>query len=317
MRTKRRTETQVACGRRALLDELGISEGARRDAGERTGYACLCPDCAAAQWNAQRLEHWICGRLTAAGAQEAEVDVTVAGIPVDIYWQREGRRCVVEVHSGPVDLTAAREHRERLRAAGVDEVLWVCPQGYWVPLLPAVGIADFAPPACDYVVEQGLLTTGPSGFAEPARAPRELRDILEGWVTGEFAWGHADLSSGGWAPVSDWERHTAAQAALIENQRRELRDQRVQLAVSRQATRDKQKLVGRLHHRLDRAGAVADADAITLAGVRSQLAEQQRVSLGLRATIGRMDRTINQWQWLTCCALLLLLTLVAGIMVVR
>ncbi|MFJ2836276.1 hypothetical protein ACIO52_13030 [Nocardia sp. NPDC087230] len=317
MRTKRRSDTQVVCGRRALLDELGISEGTRRAAPERTGYGCGCSECVATQWNTQRLEHWICGRLTAAGADEAEVDARVDDIPVDIFWRRGDRRCVVEVRSGPLDITAARAHRRRLQAAGIDDVLWVCPQGYWVPLVPAVGIADFAPAAADYRIDQGMLAAGETGFAGPVRPGWELRDFLEGWVTGEIHWGHADSTTGGWAEVGTWERHTAAQAAMIEHQRRELRDQRVELAVSRQTVRDKQKLVNRLHHRIDRAGVNADAEAITLAGVRSELVAQQRIAAGLRATIGRMDRTINQWQWLTCCAMLLVITVMAGALVTR
>lgn len=168
MRTKRLSETQVACGRQALLDELGISEGSRRAVTERTGYGCGCPECAAMQWNTQRLEHWICGRLTAAGADEAEVDARIDDIPVDLYWRRGDRRCVVEVRSGPLDITAARAHRKRLQAAGIDDVLWVCPQGFWVPLVPAVGIADFAPAAADYRVAQGMLAAGETGFAAPA-----------------------------------------------------------------------------------------------------------------------------------------------------
>ncbi|MEV0077192.1 hypothetical protein AB0H58_12330 [Nocardia neocaledoniensis] len=317
MRTKRRSDTKVACGRRALLDELGISEGTRRAAPERTGYGCGCPECVARQWNTQRLEHWICGRLTAAGADEAQVDARVDDIPVDVYWRRGDRRCVVEVRTGPLDITAARAHRERLRAAGIDDVLWVCPRGYWVPLVPAVGIADFAPASADYRIDQGMLAAGESGFATASRASWELRDVLAGWVNGEIHWGHVDLMTGGWAEVGTWERHTGAQAALIEQQRKQLRDQRVELAVSRQTVRDKQKLVSRLHHRIDRAGVNADAEAITLAGVRSELVAQQRIAAGLRATIARMDRTINQWQWLTCCAMLLCVTLMAGAMVMR
>ncbi len=317
MRTKRLSETQVACGRQALLDELGISEGSRRAVTERTGYGCGCPECAATQWNTQRLEHWICGRLTVAGADEAEVDAHIDDIPVDIYWRRGDRRCVVEVHSGPLDITAARAHRKRLQAAGIDDVLWVCPQGFWVPLVPAVGIADFAPAGADYRIDQGILAAGDTGFAAPVRESTELRDFLADWVSGETHWGHADLTTGGWAEVGTWERHTAAQAAMIEHQRTELRDQRVALAVSRQAVRDKQRLVGRLHNRIDRAGVNADAEAITMAGLRSELVAQQRVAASLRASIGRMDRTLNQYQWLTCCAMLLVLTVMVGAMVMR
>ncbi|MFF2082402.1 hypothetical protein ACFVVM_01420 [Nocardia sp. NPDC058176] len=317
MRTKRRSDTQVVCGRRALLDELGISEGGRRATTERTGYGCGCPDCVATQWNTQRLAHWISGRLIAAGADEAEVGARVDDIPVDIYWRRGDRRCVVEVRSGPLDITSARAHRKRLQAAGIDDVLWVCPQGYWVPLVPAVGVADFAPAAADYRVDQGMVTAGSTGFAAPTQANWELRDLLHGWVNDEIAWGHVDLTTGGWAEVGTWERHTAAQAAMIEHQRKELRDQRVELAVSRQTVREKQKLVSRLHHRIDRAGVHADAEAITTAGLRSELVAQQRIAAGLRATIGRMDRTLNQWQWLTCCAMLLVLTVMTGAMVMR
>ncbi|WP_240504962.1 hypothetical protein [Nocardia mangyaensis] len=317
MRTKRRSDTQVVCGRRALLDELGISEGGRRATTERTGYGCGCPDCVATQWNTQRLHHWICGRLLAAGADEAEVDARVDDIPVDVYWRRGDRRCVVEVRSGPLDITSARAHRKRLQAAGIDDVLWVCPQGYWVPLVPAVGVADFAPAAADYRIDQGMVAAGSTGFAAPTRANWELRDFLQGWVKDEIAWGHVDLTTGGWAEVGTWERHTAAQAAMIEQQRTELRDQRVELAVSRQTVREKQKLVSRLHHRIDRAGVYADAEAITMAGLRSELVAQQRIAAGLRATIGRMDRTLNQWQWLTCCAMLLVLTVMTGAMVMR
>ncbi|MFC4374585.1 hypothetical protein ACFO5K_10800 [Nocardia halotolerans] len=317
MRTKRRSDTQVECGRRALLDELGISEGGRRAASERTGHGCGCADCVAAQRNTQRLEHWICGRLRAAGADDAEVDARVDDIPVDIYWRRGDRRCVVQVHSGPLDITAARAHRQRLQAAGIDDVLWVCPKGYWVPLVPAVAVADFAPTGSEYRIDQGMVAVGESGFAAPTRASWELREFLAGWVAGEIAWAHVDSTIGGWAVLDTWERHTSAQAALIEKQRRELRDQRVQLAVSRQAVRDKEKLVTRLHHRIDRAASTADAVAITLAGVRSELVAQQRVAASLRATIGRMDRTLDQWQWLTCCAMLLVVAVLAGALVTR
>ncbi|MBC7302888.1 MAG: hypothetical protein H5T78_18315 [Nocardia sp.] len=307
----------MACGRRALLDELGISEGSRRAVAERTDYRCGCPDCVARQWNTQRLEHWICGRLTAAGADEAQVDALIDDIPVDIYWRRGDRRCVVEVRSGPLDITAARAHRKRLQAAGIDDVLWVCPQGYWVPLVPSVGIADFAPAAADYRIDQGMLASGDTGFAAPTAGSTELREFLAGWASGEIHWGYADLTTGGWADVGTWERHTAAQAAMIEHQRTQLRDQRVQLAVSRQRVRDKQRLVGRLHNRIERAGVNADAEAITMAGLRSELVAQRRVAASLRASIGRMDRTLNQWQWLTCCAMLLVLTVMAGAMVTR
>ncbi|MEV0683409.1 hypothetical protein AB0I35_06025 [Nocardia sp. NPDC050378] len=317
MRTKRRSDTQVVCGRRALLDELGISEGGRRAAPERAGYGCGCPDCVAKQWNTQRLEHWICGRLTAAGADEAQVDARVGDIPVDIYWRRGERRGVVEVRSGPLDITAARAHRERLREAGIDDVLWVVPRGYWVPLVPAVGIADFAPAGAEYRIDQGMLTAGESGFAAPVRAGWALREFLEGWVADDIAWGHVDVMNGGWAEMGTWEKHTAAQAAMIERQRSQLRDQRVELAVSRQAVRDKQRLVTRLHHRIERAAAAADAHAITLAGLRSELVAQQRTAAGLRATITRMDRTLDQWQWLTCCAMLLVVAVLAGAMVMR
>lgn len=307
----------MVCGRRALLDELGISDGGRRPATERTGYGCGCPDCVATHWNTQRLQHWISGRLLAAGADEATVDARVGDIPVDVYWRRGDRRCVVEVRSGPLDITSARAHRSRLRAAGIDDVLWVCPQGYWVPLVPAVGVADLAPAAADYRIDQGMVAPGPTGFAAPTQASWELRDLLHGWVADEIAWGHVDLTTGGWAEVGTWERHTAAQAATIEHQRRQLRDQRVELAVARQATRDKQKLVNRLHHRIDRAGARADAEAITMAGLRSELVAQQRAAASLRAVIGRMDRTLAQWQWLTCCAMLLVVAVMAGAMVLR
>lgn len=314
MRTKRIGDTQVVCGRKALLDELGISEGSRRAVTERTGYGCGCPECAATQWNTQRLEHWICGRLTAAGADEAEVDARVGDIEVDILWRRGDRRGVVEVRSGPLDSTAAREHRERLRAAGIDDVLWVCPQGFWVPLVPAVGIADFAPSAADYRIEQGMLAADSTGFAAPV-AGAALRDFLEGWVRGEFHWGYAELEKGGWADVGTWERHTGAQAAMIEHQRRELRDQRVELAVARETVRDKQKLIGRTRGRIDRARSMADAEAIILSALRRELIAEQRVADGLRATIKRMDRTLNQWQWLTCCAMLLVLTVMVGALV--
>ncbi|WP_229683719.1 hypothetical protein [Nocardia camponoti] len=317
MRTKRRSDTQVVCGRRALLDELGISEGSRRLSSERPDNGCGCAECSAAQWNTQRLQHWLTGRLTAAGAEEATVDATVKGINVDVFWRKGNRRCVIELHSAALDITAARAHRERLEAAGITDVLWICPAGYWVPLVPAVGIADFAPTGLDYRIEQGMVAPGEFDFAAPITDNTELRTFLDGWVAGDIEWAQLDMTNGGWAHVGTWERHTSAQAAMIEHQRRELRDQRVELAVARQAVRDKQKTVSRLHNRIDRAGVNADADAITMAGVRSELLAQQRIAMGLRATVARMDRAINQWQWLTCCAMLLVLTVVVGAIVTR
>ncbi len=304
-----------------MLAELGIGELTAEEpavaGGAQSRYSCHCPECAAAQWDIQRLKYWICGRLLAFGAETAEVDQRVGIHRVDILWTAGERRYAIEVRGGPLDRALAREHTARLREAGCDGVLWLCQPGYWVPHLPALGIADFAPPACDYLAESGMLDAGNSALAVPRRAPFELREFLEGWVKGWIVWGYRDELTGGWATVQDWEHHTRTQAVVIARQRQELVNQRTALALSRKSVRDKQKQVMKLAARLERAEFDAQKQADSLAAVSRKLADHHRVDATLRATISRLQQTIGHWQLVTYCAMLLILTFVAGAMVVR
>ncbi|WP_245745678.1 hypothetical protein [Nocardia altamirensis] len=315
MRTKQRAE--IACGRRAMLAELGIADGPGRARRQSAGYGCQCPECETAQWDMRRLKHWMCGRLLAYGAEVAEVDRRVDGLPVDIYWRKGDSEFVIEVRSGSLERALAQEHTERLRAAGIRDVLWLCPPGYWVDYLHALGIADFAPPACDYQAVSGLLDTANSAVAGPRKDPTELRDFIEGWVTGDIVWGYREVMTGGWATVADWEYHTKTQATIIARQRQELVNQRTALALSRKTVRDKQKNLMKLTTRLERAEQEAQDRADSLAQARRKLDDHHRVDTSLRATIKSMQQTINHWQLMMCCAMMLIITFVAGAMVVR
>ncbi|SUB53999.1 hypothetical protein [Nocardia brasiliensis] len=315
MRTKQRAE--IACGRRAMLAELGIADGPGKARRQSAGYGCKCPECDAAQWDMRRLKYWLCGRLLAFGADVAEVDRRVDGVPVDIYWRKGEREFVIEVRSGSLERTLAQEHTQRMRAAGITEVLWLCPPGYWVDHLHALGIADFAPPACDYLAVRGMLDTVRSAVAAPRRDPFELRDFIHGWVTGDIVWGYRDVTTGGWATVADWEHHTRTQATIIARQRQELVNQRTALALSRKTVRDKQKNVMKLTTRLERAELEAQERADALAQARRKLDDHHRVDTTLRNTIKSLQQTINHWQLVTCCAMMLIVTFVAGALVVR
>ncbi|MBF6128790.1 hypothetical protein IU504_24960 [Nocardia brasiliensis] len=265
----------------------------------------------------RRLKYWLCGRLLAFGADVAEVDRRVDGVPVDIYWRKGEREFVIEVRSGSLERTLAQEHTQRMRAAGITDVLWLCPPGYWVDHLHALGIADFAPPACDYLTVRGMLDTAHSAVAAPRRDPFELRDFIHGWVTGDIVWGYRDVTTGGWATVADWEHHTRTQATIIARQRQELVNQRTALALSRKTVRDKQKNVMKLTTRLERAELEAQERADALAQARRKLDDHHRVDTTLRNTIKSLQQTINHWQLVTCCAMMLIVTFVAGALVVR
>ncbi|MFI9511202.1 hypothetical protein [Nocardia sp. NPDC052566] len=315
MRTKQRADP--ACGRRAMLAELGIAGGQRRSPGERLGYSCRCPECTAAQWDVQRLKYWLCGRLLAYGADEAEVDRRVGTLPVDVYWRKGDQRYAIELRTAPLDRGPAREHTARLKEQGCTGVLWLCPPGYWVAHLPALGLADFAPPDCDYRAELGVLDTATTAVAAPRREPYELREFIRNWVTGEMAWGYRDMTTGGWATVADWEYHTRTQATVIARQRQELVNQRTALALSRKSVRDKQKTLMKLTTRLERAEQSVQEQAESLDEARRRLADHHRVDTSLRATIQALQQTIGHWQLITCCAMMLIVTFVAGAVVVR
>ncbi len=293
------------------------AEGARGPLPDGSGYACRCPECVDAQWNTRRLKYWLAARLLAYGADEAEVDRRVGDIPVDVYWRVGDREYAIEVRSGALDRGLAQRHTDRLREAGCAGVLWLCAPGYWVAHLPALGIADFAPPACDYLIDIGMLDAAHSAVALPRREPYELRNFLEGWVAGDIAWGYRDTTTGGWASVTDWEHHTRTQAGVIARQRQELVNQRTTLAVSRKTVRDKQKQIMKLTARLERSAESTQEHADALAAAQRKLADHHRLDTSLRVTIGNLHQTINHWQLITCCAMMLIVTLIAAAMVLR
>lgn len=300
-----------------MLAELGIAGGQRRSPGDKSGYSCRCPECAAAQWDIRRLEYWLVGRLLAYGADEAEVDRRIGPVPVDVYWRKGERRYAIELRTAPLDRASAQQHTARLRAEGLDGVLWLCPPGYWVDHLPALGLADFAPPAVDYHAVHGVLDTERTAVAGPRQQPYPLRDFVRQWVSGEMVWGYRDVTTGGWANVTDWERHTRTQATVIARQRQELVNQRTALALSRKSVRDKQKQLMKLTTRLERAEQSAQEQADALAEVNRKLADHHRIDTALRSTIRSMQDTIGHWQLITCCAMMLIVTFVAGAMFVR
>ncbi|RJO72996.1 hypothetical protein D5S18_22000 [Nocardia panacis] len=265
----------------------------------------------------RRLKYWLVGRLLAYGAEIAEVDHRVGSIPVDIYWRKGERQYAIEVRTATLDRASAQEHTASLRAAGLDGVLWLCLPGYWVEHLPALGIADFTPSGVEYRAVQGVVDVEHTSVVSPRREPYELREFIQRWISGEMVWGYRDPMTGGWATVSDWEHHTRTQAAVIARQQQELMNQRTSLAVSRKAVRDKQKQVMKLTTRLERADLTAQEQAETLDEVRRKLADHHRVDNALRNTIRSLESTIGHWQLVTCCAMLLIITFLAGAMIVR
>lgn len=313
-----------------MLAELGLAdsrvtdtrvpdtgEAPVRPSAANVGYGCTCPECAAAQWDSQRLKYWLCGRLAAYGADSAEVDRRVGDIPVDVLWRSGEQQYAIEVRTGPLDRESAQYHTARLRSTGCDGVLWLCSSGYWVQHLPALGIADFAPPACDYRSDLGMLDATSSAVAVPRREPYELREFLRGWVQGEIAWGYRDVMTGGWATVTDWEHHTKTQASVIARQRQELVNQRTTLAMSRKTVRDKQKQIMKLTARLERTEESAQERADSLAEVKRKLDDHHRIDTSLRANIVSLQQAIGHWQLITCCAMMLIVTFVAAAIFVR
>ncbi|MFC9995602.1 hypothetical protein [Nocardia sp. NPDC127526] len=285
--------------------------------GHAPGERCIEPGCVDCRWDAQRLKYWLRGRLLAAGAEEAQVDVAFGAHIPDVLWRKGDRMVAIQVSSAPPELTRARALTSMLRTSGCSEVLWICPPGFWTSQLPALGIDDFAAEGCEYRAVGGVLTTGPGGVVTPSHAACELRDFISGWVAEEFAYGFRDEHTGGWAKVTDWERHTRTQAAVIARQRQELMNQRTALALARKITRDKSKQLLRMTHRLERAEQAAQDQADDLAQVRRRLADHDRVDATLRLTVASQRSAVQHWQLISWFALLVIVTfIVAGLVVV-
>nr|WP_245839489.1 hypothetical protein [Nocardia donostiensis] len=318
MQTKQRTD--LPCGRRTMLAELGIAEDPARN-GQFTdaqlGYGCRCARCTDTQWDVQRLKFWLAARMLAFGADEAVVDRRIGPLTVDVYWRRGDRQFAIEVRSGPLTQELARAHTDRLKSLGFDGVLWLCAPGFWVAQLPALGITDLAPAACEYQVVAGMLEIGSGGFAAPRRGPYALREFLCQWVAGDIAWGYRDEMTKGWATVTDWEQHTKTQAMMLARQRQELVNQRTALALSRRSVREKSKQLIRLTARLERTEEFAQTQADSLAEANRKLDDYHRRDNALRNTILRLHQTINHWQLITIFVMMLLATFIAAAMVVR
>ncbi|RDI59013.1 hypothetical protein [Nocardia pseudobrasiliensis] len=276
--------------------------------GHESGERCREADCGNCHWDVQRLKYWLRGWLLACGADDAEVDRPLGAQTPSVLWRNGSRRYAIEVRSAPVALADAQERTARLRAVGCDEVLWLCPPGYWVARLPALGVDDFAPLVCRYQAVSGMLSAGPADVVRPHEDPWPVREFIEGWVAGELAWGYRDDTTGGWATVADWEQHTRAQALLIAQQRQELVHQRTALALARKATRDKAKQVHKLLHRLERAEQVVEH----LDSARRRIADHDRVDATLRVTIAKQREALVHWQLITCFAMLVIVAFIAA-----
>ena len=138
--------------------------------GHQPGERCREPRCGNCHWDVQRFKYWLRGRLLAGGADDAEVDRPLGAQTPGLVWRIGSRLCAIEVRSAPVDIAHAAERTARLRAVGVDEVLWLCPPGFWVPHLSALAIDDFAAAGCEYRVvdgQRGQVRHPESGRAQP------------------------------------------------------------------------------------------------------------------------------------------------------
>ncbi|MEC3914433.1 hypothetical protein [Nocardia sp. CDC160] len=290
---------------------------ARDSGGHAAGEKCRetdCPDCG---WDVRRLEYWLRGRLLAAGAEDAQVNAEVGAHTVDVLWRKGDRVCAIEVSSAPPELARARMLTAELRNSGCSEVLWICPPGFWTAQLPAVGVDDFAADGCDYRIVGGLLASGPGGVVSSRQSAWELREFMTAWVTEQIAFGCRDEHQGGWATVTDWERHTRTQAAVIARQRQELMNQRTALALARKATRDKTKQLMRMTHRLERAEIAAQQQADDLAQTKRKIADHNRVDATLRLTVASQRAAILHWQLITWFAVLVIVTFICAGLVLK
>ncbi|MFE3258392.1 hypothetical protein [Nocardia sp. NPDC059229] len=285
--------------------------------GHAAGERCRETDCADCRWDVQRLKFWLRGRLLAAGAEDVQLDVAVGARLSDVVWRKGDRSGVIEVSSAPPELARARAVTAELRAGGGGEVLWICPSGFWTAQLPALGLDDFAAEGCEYRVVGGLLSSGPGGVVSARQSACELREFVTGWVAGEIAFGCRDEHTGGWATVTDWERHTRTQAAVIARQRQELMNQRTALALARKATRDKTKQLLRMTHRLERAEIAAQQQADDLAQTRRKIADHNRVDATLRLTVANQKSAILHWQLITWFAVMVIITFIAAGLVLK
>ncbi|WP_433593923.1 hypothetical protein [Nocardia sp. CA-145437] len=285
--------------------------------GHAAGERCRETDCADCRQDVRRLEFWLRGQLLAAGAEEVRLGTVVGAHTVDVLWRRGDRTCAIEVSSAPPELTRARLITAELRTGGCGEVLWICPPGFWTAQLPALGLDDFAAAGREYRVTGGLLTAGPGGVVSARQTSCELDEFVTGWVAAEIAFGCRDEHTGGWATVTDWERHTRTQAAVIARQRQELTNQRTALALARKATRDKSKQLLRLNHRLERAEIAAQQQADDLAQTRRRIADHNRVDATLRLTVAAQKSAIMHWQLITWFAVLVIVTFIAAGLVLK
>ncbi|MFB7716801.1 MULTISPECIES: hypothetical protein [unclassified Nocardia] len=297
----------------ALVDAEPNQTSAVADSrGHAPGERCREPGCPDCRWDTQRFKFWLRARLLSAGADEAQVDVAIGGLTPDLLWRIGDRVCAIEVHSAAPELARARQQTAALKSGGCTEVLWITPPGFWTAQLPALGIDDFAPAACDYKVLGGMLSGGPGGVVSPSQSACELREFITGWVAEELAYGFRDEHMGGWATVTDWERHTRTQAAVIARQRQELQNQRTALALARKATRDKTKQLIRLTQRLERTEASSQQQADDLAQARRRIADHSRVDATLRITVAGQKSAIMHWQLISWFALLIIVTFIAA-----
>ncbi|MCC3312237.1 hypothetical protein [Nocardia africana] len=311
MSTTERAETRQQTTTLAPLEPVKLPVVEPNPRGHQAGDRCREPGCGDCHWDVQRLKYWLRGRLLAAGADDAEVDKPLGAQTPGLLWRRGDRLCAIEVRSAPVSIEDARIRTARLKAVGCDEVLWLCPTGYWIGQIPALGVDDFAAAGCEYRALSGGLVIDSDGILSPRQTPWGIREFIDGWVAGELACGYLDEDTRGWATVSDWEAHTHAQAMMIAQQRQELLDQRTELALARRAARDKAKQMHKMMHRLERAELVAGE----LDAVKRRLSDRDRLEAGLRVRIARQREAVLHWQLLTCFAMLVIVTfIVAGFM---
>ncbi|MFE3989334.1 hypothetical protein ACFXPR_33075 [Nocardia tengchongensis] len=296
----------------AVADSPG-SGGKGHTAGER----CRETDCADCRRDVRRLEFWLRGQLLAAGAEDVRLGAVVGAHTVDVLWRKGDRTCAIEVSSAPPELTRARLITAELRTSGCGEVLWICPPGFWTAQLPALGLDDFAASGREYRVTGGLLVSGPGGVVTARQSACELGEFVTGWVAAEIAFGCRDEHTGGWATVTDWERHTRTQAAVIARQRQEITNQRTALALARKATRDKTKQLLRMTHRLERAEIAAQQQSDDLAETRRRVADHNRVDATLRLTVAAQKSAILHWQLITWFAVMVIVTFIAAGLVLK
>lgn len=227
-----------------------------------------------------KLKYWVRAELQAYGSSDAHVETRLERRTADVFGHIDGRGYAVEVQWSPLAHAEAAARTRDLRAAGVDEILWLTRSCSWAEKLPVLGIKSFKVASDDYQAHTGYLAHRPGLGLRPASI--SIRHALRSWTAGELVWAHQDHEKAGWATVTDWKLHTRAQADEILQRKRQLS--------AALAERDN------LKRQLQQAKTTIDVQAETLDQQSTVIDQARERSRDLNERISRLDETLRQAQ---------------------